>query len=458
MPQLRLEKKYQTEYSTRSAQSGFADVVVTDSLGELARVFEFAIVEYRRADFSLAYRYVDESLISHAELRAMPTDLEKTSLDVCHKAADMASKVCWRRKQKQSINEGKGVVAKEFHSVGAYHLVHSSDKTAAEDVFLVGYALESVKLDDRKARLLTHYARSARDAAGSFPTGTADTDAGAKPEVEAKDDSCKAAAADTKGSGEPVDVAYNDADAKTTARSDEWDKDWEDYTHTARSDVSALSSSSSSWALFTPQYHAPPARPRPGASSNVPALAIARSASSVADTARSMYKDLVTVREFHSRLSARTIREDFEMGIDIESMINMEKVAEGSNAQIFSAIYRNKRVVVKVRVHVMGERACLDHPYSPYLTPPMCTVVVKAVFSDKADDQVVLDEFCFEVCFRPLPHTHTLTYAHTHAHTHTHTHAHTHAHTQRAAFSAREKKEHKTLTTQEDRHKGRQTR
>ena len=184
----------------------------------------------------------------------------------------------------------------------------------------MGYALESVRLDDRKAQLLTHYARSARDAASSVAAAAAAGAAAAGKHVDGAKGGpplpSSKEGADAKDSGEPVGAAFNDADAKGGKRDDDWGAEWEDDMFTARSDVSALSSAS--WALFTPHLNALPARPRPGAPSNVPALAIARSsASHGAETVRSMYKDLVTVREFHSRLSSRTVRDDFEMGIDI---------------------------------------------------------------------------------------------------------------------------------------------
>ena len=144
MPLKRLEEKYgNVDYSARS-RADVSDVVVLDSLGELARVFGFSVVEYRLADYSLAYRFIDESQISHEDLQDMPTDLEKTSVDVCRKAADMVNRVCWRRKTRSTAppEEVKGGSAalkepKEFLSVGAFFLGHSSDKTASEDVFLV---------------------------------------------------------------------------------------------------------------------------------------------------------------------------------------------------------------------------------------------------------------------------------------------------------------------------------
>ena len=34
----------------------------------------------------------------------------------------------------------------------------------------------------------------------------------------------------------------------------------------------------------------------------------------------------VQVRDFHCRLSSRGLRDDFETGIDIEAMMNMEKI------------------------------------------------------------------------------------------------------------------------------------
>ena len=74
----------------------------------------------------------------------------------------MTAKVCWRRKTKKP-DEGPIKAPLEFHTAAAYHLIKKSE--LEEDVFLVGYALDTVEFDLTKAYLLAHFARSARDAA-----------------------------------------------------------------------------------------------------------------------------------------------------------------------------------------------------------------------------------------------------------------------------------------------------
>ena len=74
----------------------------------------------------------------------------------------MTAKVCWRRKTKKP-DDGKTIAALEFHTAAAYHLIKKSE--TEDDVFLVGYALDTVEFDLTKAYLLAHFARSARDAA-----------------------------------------------------------------------------------------------------------------------------------------------------------------------------------------------------------------------------------------------------------------------------------------------------
>lgn len=74
----------------------------------------------------------------------------------------MTAKVCWRRKTKKP-DDDKTKAPLEFHTAAAYHLIKKSE--LEDDVFLVGYALDTVEFDLTKAYLLAHFARSARDAA-----------------------------------------------------------------------------------------------------------------------------------------------------------------------------------------------------------------------------------------------------------------------------------------------------
>ena len=92
----------------------------------------------------------------------MTSNRERNSVDLCKKAAKMTAKVCWRRKTKKP-DDGITKAPLEFHTAAAYHLIKKSE--LEDDVFLVGYALDTVEFDLTKAYLLAHFARSARDAA-----------------------------------------------------------------------------------------------------------------------------------------------------------------------------------------------------------------------------------------------------------------------------------------------------
>lgn len=362
--------------SARSDASDLSDEIVVNSLAELARVFHFTVVELRKRDLSLSFMYLDENQLTTKELNTMKTDREKLSTDLCKKAAKMTAKVCWKRKAKNDNGEVVSPEDEQFHTAAAYHLVGGQgDKEECEDVFIVGYGLESIKFDQSKAHLLSFYARSARDAA-------------MKVEHSIKYHN-RASSKDSKNIWPSDFIGGHVAGSSShhqqhkrdifsdDAKDDHWGDDWQDeLLYTSRSgytDMSELSSISGNyrWALFTPNEQSPkkPLQAIPESKqasfTNIPHLTLPSTARSIA-TARTMNSNLLSVRDFHCRLSSRTLRVDFETGIDIESMINMEKITDGTNGQVFGAIYKNKRVVIK------------------------------AVYSDKVESKVVIDEFCFE--------------------------------------------------------------
>jgi hypothetical protein len=367
--------------SARSDASDVSDEVVVNSLTELARVFGFTVVELRKNDFTLSFIYLDEDQFSMKELNGMKTDREKLSTDLCKKAAKMTAKVCWKRKSKSDT--GEEPVDVQFHTAAAYHLVGGrGDKEECDDVFIVGYGLASIKFDQSKAHLLSFYARSARDAAMKVEHSIKyhrRAPAKDSKSVWPSDFIGGGAVGENGSQGQsshhqhPRDIFSDDG------KVDHWGDDWQDeLLYTSRSgytDMSELSTASGNyrWALFTPAEPSPNKlqvipEAKQASFINIPHLTIPSTSRSVmtSRTTNTMNSNLLSVRDFHCRLSSRTLRVDFETGIDIESMINMEKITDGTNGQVFGAIYKNKRVVIK------------------------------AVYSDKVDSKVVIDEFCFE--------------------------------------------------------------
>ena len=227
----------------------------------------------------------------------MTSNRERNSVDLCKKAAKMTAKVCWRRKTKKP-DEGATKAPLEFHTAAAYHLIKKSE--TEDDVFLVGYALDTVELDLTKAYLLAHFARSARDAAvknAAVNDKNKNKNGGAKgeakelaePRLRSNGDGAGAKYSEKSSGGDGlplfpfsklinIHTLFTPLSPHPSATHSLWmclvsshppsnplslhcpgawedDGDWEDdHAFTARTDVSDISSASGNyrWALFTP--------------------------------------------------------------------------------------------------------------------------------------------------------------------------------------------------------------